>query len=120
MYQGLQEADAYISGNQDRVKDDADSLQMLKERWDEEQTSQRDTWIAEYQTKIDEAIHQNLKVDGLISDWQDQTETQTADLESHKDQFKAKFDDELANTKTDLENLTKTKKNKAYRTFTLM
>lgn len=108
MYQGLQEADAYITGNQDRVRDEADSLQKLKERWDEEQTSQRDTWITEYQTKIDEATHQNLKVDGLISDWQDQTETQTADLETHKEQFKAKFDDELASAKTDLENLTKT------------
>lgn len=108
MYQGLQEADAYISGNQDRVKDEADSLQMLKERWDEEQTSQRDTWVSEYQVKIDEATRQNLKVDGLISDWQDQTETQTADLESHKEQFQAKFDAELQSAKTDLENLTKT------------
>lgn len=108
MYQGLQEADAYISGNEERVKDEADSLQMLKERWDEEQTSQRDTWISEYQIKIDEATRQNLKVDGLISDWQDQTETQTADLETHKNQFKTKFDDELATAQTDLENLTKT------------
>lgn len=108
MYQGLQEADAYISGNEERVKDEADSLQMLKVRWDEEQTSQRDTWIAEYQNKIDEATRQNLKVDGLISDWQDQTETQIADLEMHKEQFKAKFYEELESAKTDLENLTKT------------
>jgi hypothetical protein len=108
MFQGLQEADAYISGNQDLERDEADSLQMLKDRWDEEQTSQRDTWVSEYQVKIDEATRQNLKVDGLISDWQDQTETQTADLETHKNQFKTKFDDELATAQTDLENLTKT------------
>ena len=108
MYQGLQEADVYFSGNEDRVKDEADLLQQLKERWDEEQTSQRDTWVSEYQIKIDEATGQNLKVDGLISDWQDQTETQIADLETHKNQFKTKFDDELATAQTDLENLTKT------------
>jgi hypothetical protein len=44
----------------------------------------------------------------LINDWQDQTETQTADLESHKNKFKSQFDGELADAKTELENLTKT------------
>lgn len=108
MYQGLQQADEYFAGNDDRIKDEADSLQHLKERWDEEQTNQRDNWVIEYQQKIDEATRQNSKVDGLISEWQDQTEAQTADLETHKEQFKTKFDDELANAKSDLENLTKT------------
>ncbi|WJG10247.1 DUF6161 domain-containing protein [Aliiglaciecola sp. LCG003] len=108
MYQGLQQADNYFAGSEDRIKDEADSLQQLKERWDEEQTNQRDNWVNEYQLKIDEATRQNSKVDGLISDWQEQTETQTADLETHKEEFKKKFKDELANAKTDLENLTKT------------
>ena len=108
MYQGLQQADNYFAGSEDRIKDEADSLQQLKERWDEEQTNQRDNWVNEYQQKIDEATRQNSKVDGLISGWQDQTETQTADLETHKEEFKRKFKDELANAKTDLENLTKT------------
>jgi len=108
MYQGLQQADDYFAGSDDRIKDEADSLQHLKERWDEEQTNQRDNWVIEYQQKIDEATRQNSKVDGLISEWQDQTEAQTADLETHKEQFKTKFDDELANAKSDLENLTKT------------
>ena len=108
MYQGLQQADEYFAGSDDRIKDEADSLQQLKERWDEEQTNQRDNWVNEYQQKIDEATRQNSKVDGLISGWQEQTETQTADLETHKEEFKKKFKDELANAKTDLENLTKT------------
>lgn len=108
MYQGLQQADEYFAGSDVRIKDEADSLQQLKERWDEEQTNQRDNWVNEYQQKIDEATRQNSKVDGLISGWQEQTETQTADLETHKEEFKRKFKDELANAKTDLENLTKT------------
>tara|TARA_Y100000588_G_C14266176_1_gene929977 strand:- start:1900 stop:3132 length:1233 start_codon:yes stop_codon:yes gene_type:complete len=108
MYQGLQQADNYFAGSEERIKDEADSLQQLKERWDEEQTNQRDNWVNEYQQKIDEATRQNSKVDGLISEWQNQTETQTADLETHKEEFKKKFKDELANAKTDLENLTKT------------
>ncbi|WP_371373445.1 DUF6161 domain-containing protein [Thalassotalea aquiviva] len=108
MYLGLKQADEYFAGSDDRIKDEADSLQQLKERWDEEQTNQRDNWVNEYQQKIDEATRQNLKVDGLISDWQEQTETQTADLETHKEEFKKKFKDALANSKTDLENLTKT------------
>ncbi|MDX1353456.1 MAG: DUF6161 domain-containing protein [Thiomicrorhabdus sp.] len=108
MYQGLQQADNYFAGSEERIKDEADSLQQLKERWDEEQTNQRDSWVNEYQQKIDEATRQNSKVDGLISDWQAQTKTQTADLETHKEEFKKTFKDELANAKTDLENLTKT------------
>lgn len=108
MYQGLQQADDYFAGSGDRIKDETDSLQQLKERWDEEQTNQRDNWVNKYQLKIDEATTQNSKVDGLISEWQDQTEAQTAELETHKDQFKKKFDEELAGAKSDLENLTKT------------
>jgi len=108
MYQGLQQADEYFAGSDGRIKDEGDLLQQLKERWDEEQTNQRDNWINEYQQKIDEATRQNSKIDGLISEWQNQTETQTADLETHKEEFKKKFKDELANAKTDLENLTKT------------
>ncbi|KZN15306.1 DUF6161 domain-containing protein [Marinomonas sp. TW1] len=108
MYQGLQQADKYFAGSDDRSKDEADSLQQLKERWDEEQTNQRDNWINEYQLKIDEATRQNSKVDGLISEWQEKTETQTADLETYKEEFKKNFKEELANAKTDLENLTQT------------
>ncbi|MCL1143226.1 DUF6161 domain-containing protein [Shewanella gaetbuli] len=108
MYQGLQQADDYFAGSDDRIKEEADSLQQLKDRWDEEQTNQRDSWVNEYQLKIDEATIQNSKVDGLITEWQNQTETQTGDLNSHKEQFKKKFDEELVYAKTDLENLTKT------------
>ncbi|MBJ2137459.1 hypothetical protein JEU11_13440 [Paraglaciecola chathamensis] len=108
MYQGLREADVYLAGNQECINDETESLKQLKERWDEEQTNQRDTWVNEYQLKIDEATRQNSKVDSLISDWQDRTETQTADLETHKNKFKSQFDDGLLDAKTELENLTKT------------
>ncbi len=108
MYQGLQEADAYFAGSEDRIDDETESLEQLKHRWDDEFTNNRDNWVTEYQIKIDEATRQILTVDGLITDWQDQTETQTADLDTHKNEFKTKFDDELAKAKTDLENLTKT------------
>jgi hypothetical protein len=108
MYQGLREADAYFAGNEEQVNDEAESLRQLKQHWDEELTNHRDTWLLEYQSKTDEATRKNLKVDGLISDWQDQTETQTADLVTHKNQFKSQFDDELSDATTELKNLTKT------------
>lgn len=108
MFEGLKEADSYFAGNEERVNDETETLQQLRARWDEELTQHRDFWQQEYQLKIDAATLQNQKVDGLISDWKDQTETQTADLESHKAQFKASFDDALAKAKADLENLTKT------------
>lgn len=108
IYQGLQEADAYFSGNEERINDESASLLQLKERWDNEHISQRDTWIAEYQLRIDEATRQNLKADALISDWQAQTETQTADLETFKNKIKTNFDEELLDAKTELENITKT------------
>ncbi len=108
MFLGLQEAEDYFAGSAERVKDEIHSLQQLKQRWDEEHANQRDVWISEYQTKIVEAADQNLKVNGMISDWQEQTEAQTVDLETHKDKFKTQFDGELADAKTELENLTKT------------
>ncbi|MDP5130175.1 MAG: DUF6161 domain-containing protein [Paraglaciecola sp.] len=108
MFEGLNEADAYFAGNEERVNDETEALQQLKARWDDELTKHRDSWQQEYQLKIDAATIQNQKADGLISDWQDQTEIQTADLESHKAQFKESFDDELDKAKSDLENLTKT------------
>lgn len=108
MFEGLKEADAYFDGNEERVNDETEALQQLRARWDDELTQHRDTWQQEYQLKIDEATLQNQKVDGLISDWQEQTETQTADLESHKNHFKQIFDAEIEKARTDLENLTKT------------
>lgn len=108
MFEGLKEADAYFSGNEERINDETETLQQLRYRWDEELTQHRDSWQQEYQQRIDAATLQNQKVDGLISEWQEQTETQTADLETHKNQFKQSFDAELANAKADLENLTKT------------
>lgn len=108
MLAGLKEADAYFNGNQENANDETETLQQLRSRWDEELTQHRDFWQQEYQRKIDEATIQNQKVDGLISGWQEQTETQTADLESHKNQFKQSFDAELDKARTDLENLTKT------------
>lgn len=104
MYQGLQQADNYFAGSEDRIKDEADSLQQLKERWDEEQTKQRDNWVNEFQQRIDEATLQNSKADGLISDWQEQTETQTADLETHKTKFQSEYSDELDKARTELNN----------------
>lgn len=106
--EGLKEADAYFDGNEERVNDETESLEQLRVRWDDELTKHRDSWQREYQLKIDEATIQNQKVDGLISNWQEQTETQTADLESHKNHFKQNFDAELEKARTDLENLTKT------------
>lgn len=108
MFEGLKEADAYFSGNEERFTDEKETLQQFRDRWDDELTTHRDSWQQEYQLKIDAATLQNQKVDGLISEWQDQTETQTADLEAHKNQFKQSFDAELAKAKADLENLTKT------------
>jgi len=108
IYEGLKDADEYFSGNDERVNDEAESLQQLKSRWDDELTQHRDSWLREYQSRIDEATIQNQKVDGLISDWQEQTETQSADLETHKNLFKEKFDTELNKARADLENLTKT------------
>jgi hypothetical protein len=108
MYEGLKQAEAYFSGNLEMVLNESESLNQLHKRWDEELTNHRDSWQTEYQTKIDEATLQNQKVNGLISDWQDQTETQTADLETHTNKFKSQFDSELADAKTELENLTKT------------
>jgi hypothetical protein len=108
MYEGLKQAEVYFAGNLEMVLNESESLNQLHKRWDEELTNHRDSWQTEYQAKIDEATLQNQKVNGLISDWQDQTVTQTADLESHKNKFKSKFDGELADAKTELENLTKT------------
>jgi hypothetical protein len=108
MYEGLKQAEAYFSGNSEMVLNESESLNQLHNRWDEELTNHRDSWQTEYQAKIDEATLQNQKVNGLISDWQDQTETQTADLETHKNKFKSQIDSELADAKTELENLTKT------------
>jgi hypothetical protein len=97
MMLGLQEAEAYFAGNQARVKDEAESLNQFKERWDEELTTNRNSWVSEYQVKIEESASQNQKVSGLIEQWERQTESQTADLNSHKSEFKSKFDDEIAN-----------------------
>jgi hypothetical protein len=108
MYQGLQEADVYFEGNEARVKDEADSLQKLKERWDTEFEEQRQTLTADNNIELFEFIQHKDNADKLIKKWQEQTETQTADLATNKDQFKQQFDDELKNAKTDLENLTKT------------
>jgi hypothetical protein len=108
MHQGLIEAEAYFSGNSEMVQNESESLNRLHKSWDEELTNHRDSWQTEYQAKIDEATLQNQKVNGLISDWQDQTETQTSDLETHTNKFKSQFDSELADAKTELENLTKT------------
>jgi len=108
MYQGLQEADAYISGNQDRVRDEADSLQMLKERWDTEFEEQRDKLKADNSGELLELIQHKVNADKLIKKWDEQTEAQSVDLETHKEQFKQEFDDGLLKAKNDLENLTKT------------
>jgi len=108
MYIALQEADAYFAGNEERVLNDSNSLQQLKEQWDDEFTKQRDNWVLKYQTKIDESNQLNSKADGLISEWAEQTETQTADLNVHIDSFKSKFDEELTAAKSELENITKT------------
>tara|TARA_R110001583_G_scaffold23745_1_gene87239 strand:+ start:2542 stop:3768 length:1227 start_codon:yes stop_codon:yes gene_type:complete len=108
MYEGLKQADAYFAGNFEKVLNESESLNQLHKRWDEELANQRDSWVNEYQTKIDEATRQNQKVDGLISDWQEQTDTQSADLDTHKHEFKKRFDDELDAARTELENLTKT------------
>ncbi|GHF97419.1 DUF6161 domain-containing protein [Thalassotalea marina] len=108
MYQGLQEADAYISGNEDRVRDEADSLQMLKERWDIEFEEQRNKLTSDFNIELVELIEHKVNADKLIKKWDDQTEAQSVDLETHKEQFKSAFDDELLSSKKDLENLTKT------------
>lgn len=108
MLKGLSEANDYFAGNEERINDEAESLRALRDRWDQELAQHRDTWILEYQNKIDEATRQNLKVDGLISGWQDQTENQTADLETHASKFKSDLENELTKAKTELENLTKT------------
>jgi len=105
---GIKQAEDYVSGSSDQVNDQSESMQQLRDLWDEELTEKRDGWVSEYQGKIDEATIQNQKVDGLIGSWQEQTETQTTDLESHKQQFKEKFSSELTKAKEDLENLTKT------------
>ena len=108
MYQGLQEADAYISGNQDRVRDETDSLQQLKERWDEEFEEQSEKLNADNSAELLEFIQHKVNADKLIKKWDEQTEAQSVDLETHKEQFKQEFDDGLLKAKNDLENLTKT------------
>ncbi|MCT8986599.1 DUF6161 domain-containing protein [Shewanella phaeophyticola] len=108
MYQGLQEADAYFAGSEDRIDDETESLEQLKHRWDDEFKQQKSKLEADNSPVLFEFIQHKVNAEKLIQKWQDQTETQTADLDTHKNEFKTKFDDELAKAKTDLENLTKT------------
>lgn len=108
MLEGVIEAKAYSDGSPDRVKDERDSLQKLKERWDEELTNHKSNWVSEYQVKIDEASEQNKRADDLIAQWIEHTKSQSEELQSHKEEFKKKFDEEVNKASTDLENLTKT------------
>ena len=108
MYKAIQEADAFFAGNQERVADEGESLQELRQRWDTEFTEQRDSWTSEYQLQIDEALRLNKKAESLIEDWHQQTKTQSEELTAHQGDFKNQYDDALAEATSELENLTKT------------
>lgn len=108
MYKAIQEADAYFAGNQERVADEGESLQELRQRWDTEFTEQRNSWKSDYQLQIDEASGLNKKAESLIGDWQQQTETQSEELAAHQTDFKKQYDEALAEATSELENLTKT------------
>lgn len=108
MYKAIQEADAFFAGNQERVTDEGESLQELRQRWDTEFTEQRDSWMSDYQFQIDEASRLNKKAESLIEDWQQQTETQSQELTDHQADFKKQYDDALVEASSELDNLTKT------------
>lgn len=108
MYKAFQDADAYFDGNQERVADEGESLQELRQRWDTEFTEQLDSWKSDYQLQIDEASRLNKKAELLIEDWQQQTESQSQELAAHQADFKKQYDEALAEATSELENLTKT------------
>lgn len=108
MYKAIQEADAYFAGNQECIANEGESLQELRQRWDNEFTEQRDSWTSDYQLQIDEASRLNKKAESLIEDWQQQTETQSQELTDHQADFKKQYDDALVEASSELDNLTKT------------
>lgn len=108
MYRAIQEADDYFEGNQERVADEGESLQELRQRWDTEFAEQRDSRVSNYQFQIDEASRLNKKAESLLEDWQQQTETQSEELAAHQAEFKKQYDIALGEAKSELENLTKT------------
>ncbi|KYL32755.1 hypothetical protein A2I96_17210 [Pseudoalteromonas tetraodonis] len=108
MFNALSEAEAYFSGSKERVTDESESLGQLRERWDTEFSEQREKMLADNNAELLELIEHKVNADKVVAKWQEQTESQTIDLQEHKNQFKTKFDQELSNAKDDLENLTKT------------
>lgn len=105
---GVKQAEDYLAGSEGSVDDETESLELLRARWDQELTQQRDKWVNDFEQETNIAKSNNVKSQNLIDEWTKQKHSHVKELDAQIKSFTEKFDKTYQDTKDNLERLTKT------------